>query len=55
MRGAVVSEWISTTVRSVVRRVGASRAQVPYWLGQTFVAARRVVVLFCSLLPELAF
>jgi SAM-dependent methyltransferase len=54
MRGAVVSEWISTTARSVVQRVGASRAQVPYWLGQTFVAARRTLFVVSAFFPEVA-
>lgn len=54
MRGAVVSERISRTARSVVAGIGASRAQVPYWLGQTFVAARRTLVLCAPFLPEVA-
>jgi SAM-dependent methyltransferase len=55
MRGAVVSEWISRAARAVVGGVGASRTQVPYWLGQTFVAARRSMILVLPLFPELAF
>jgi SAM-dependent methyltransferase len=55
MRGAVVSEWISKAGRAIVRTVGGSHAQVPYWLGQTFVAARRSLILLAPFVPELAF
>lgn len=44
-RGAVLSERLTTLARKVVTPLGVARAQVPYWLGQTFVAARRVGVL----------
>jgi SAM-dependent methyltransferase len=40
-RGSVLSERFSAAARSIVRPLGLSRAQVPYWLGQTFVLARR--------------
>lgn len=40
-RGSVLSTALSTTARAIVRPFGLSRAQVPYWLGQTFVLARR--------------
>lgn len=53
-RGAVVSEWISRAGRTVVGKIGASRTQVPYWLGQTFVAARRSMVLVAPFFPEVA-
>ena len=55
LRGAVVSEWLSRASRAIVGAVGAKRAQVPYWLGQTFVAARRHMILAAPLIPELAF
>jgi hypothetical protein len=40
-RGEVVSAFLSRTSRSVARRVGLSRREMPYWIGQTFVAARK--------------
>jgi 2-polyprenyl-3-methyl-5-hydroxy-6-metoxy-1,4-benzoquinol methylase len=40
-RGAVLSRPLSSAARGVVRAAGLSRAQVPYWLGQTFVLARK--------------
>ncbi len=40
-RGSVLSKGLSSAARAVVRPLGLSRAQVPYWLGQTFVLAKR--------------
>jgi SAM-dependent methyltransferase len=40
MRGSAVSAALSRVLRPVARATGLSRRQVPYWLGQTFVAAR---------------
>jgi SAM-dependent methyltransferase len=40
-RGATLSEALSKVSRATVRPLGLGRAQMPYWLGQTFVAARR--------------
>jgi SAM-dependent methyltransferase len=40
-RGSVLSKPLSSAARAVVRPLGLSRAQVPYWLGQTFVLAKR--------------
>ena len=40
-RGAAVSQALSKASRAVVGAVGLGKAQMPYWLGQTFVAARR--------------
>lgn len=40
-RGSLLSRTLSATGRRVVRALGLSRAQVPYWLGQTFVLAKR--------------
>ena len=40
-RGSVLSKALSNASRAVVKPLGLGRAQVPYWLGQTFVAARR--------------
>jgi SAM-dependent methyltransferase len=40
-RGAVVSGVLSKTSRAMARLGGLSRRQMPYWIGQTFVAARR--------------
>ncbi len=41
-RGAAVSGSLSTVGRRAAKMAGVSRWHVPYWLGQTFVAARRV-------------
>jgi hypothetical protein len=41
-RGSVLSESLSKISRRAVGAVGAGRLQMPYWLGQTFVLARRV-------------
>jgi len=40
-RGSVLSAGLSRTARALIRALGIGRAQVPYWLGQTFVASRR--------------
>jgi SAM-dependent methyltransferase len=40
-RGDVVSLTLSRWSRRAVKALGLSRKQAPYWLGQTFVAARR--------------
>ena len=40
-RGSVLSQGLSRLARSVSRPLGLARVQVPYWLGQTFVVARR--------------
>ena len=41
-RGAVVSGALSRSSRAVAKGLGLSGRQVPYWIGQTFVAARRL-------------
>jgi hypothetical protein len=41
LRAAILSKGLSSMSRGVVQRLGLSRSQVPYWLGQTFVLARR--------------
>ncbi len=41
-RGAVVSGALSRSSRAVAKGLGLSARQVPYWIGQTFVAARKV-------------
>jgi SAM-dependent methyltransferase len=41
-RGAVLSPRLSSAARATTRSLRLSRTQVPYWLGQTFVLARRV-------------
>jgi hypothetical protein len=40
-RGALLSPLLSKATRAVVRLLGAKKLRVPYWLGQTFVLARR--------------
>ncbi len=40
-RGSVLSHALSKVSRRVAGLAGAGKAQVPYWLGQTFVIARR--------------
>lgn len=49
-RGAMLSRTLSRTARAVVKPLGIGRSQVPYWLGQTFVLARRT----SALLPFVA-
>ena len=41
-RASVLSTALSSAARAAIRPLGLSRVQVPYWLGQTFVLARRV-------------
>jgi SAM-dependent methyltransferase len=40
-RGSVLSAALSKGARAAIRPLGIGRAQVPYWLGQTFVGAVR--------------
>jgi len=40
-RGELLSQLLSRAGRAVVKPLGLGHAQVPYWLGQTFVLARR--------------
>jgi SAM-dependent methyltransferase len=40
-RGAVISGALSKVSRAAANTVGLSAREVPYWIGQTFVAARR--------------
>jgi hypothetical protein len=42
LRGSLLSQALSRLGRAVVKPLGLARAQVPYWLGQTFVLARRL-------------
>jgi 2-polyprenyl-3-methyl-5-hydroxy-6-metoxy-1,4-benzoquinol methylase len=41
-RGAVLSETLSAAARRAIGFLGLGRVQMPYWLGQTFVLARRL-------------
>jgi 2-polyprenyl-3-methyl-5-hydroxy-6-metoxy-1,4-benzoquinol methylase len=41
-RGAAVSARLSRWSRRLARLLGLSNRQTPYWIGQTFVAARRL-------------
>jgi spermidine synthase len=52
-RASVVSAAFSKAARAVVKPLALTRAQVPYWLGQTFVAARRTATLLAPFIPEL--
>jgi SAM-dependent methyltransferase len=48
-RTVVLSQTAARVARRVVASLGVGRKQVPYWLGQTFVAARRLPsLLACS-------
>lgn len=40
-RRDVLSRGLSSALGGLARAIGLSRRQVPYWIGQTFVAARR--------------
>lgn len=40
-RASSLSSTLSRVARAIVRRLRLSRVEVPYWLGQTFVIARR--------------
>jgi SAM-dependent methyltransferase len=40
-RGSVLSQTLSKAARRIAGMAGAGTSQVPYWLGQTFVLARR--------------
>jgi hypothetical protein len=44
-RGSVLSRAASDAARTAVKGFGLSRLKVPYWLGQTFVIARKLAVL----------
>jgi hypothetical protein len=47
-RGAVLSQPASSLARRIVAPLGLGRRQVSYWLGQTFVAARRLQTLLLA-------
>jgi 2-polyprenyl-3-methyl-5-hydroxy-6-metoxy-1,4-benzoquinol methylase len=49
LRGAAVSQSFSNASRRAARLAGLSRLHVPYWLGQTFVAARRLAIQVAAL------
>lgn len=48
-RGAILSRRLSGAARTVVRGLRLGRAQVPYWLGQTFVLSRKITPVLCLL------
>jgi len=57
-RGSVLSRAASAAARTAVKGFGLSRLKVPYWLGQTFVIARKLAVLvstnsMCELVLEM--
>jgi hypothetical protein len=47
-RAAVLSQTAADVARRIVAALGLARRQVPYWLGQTFVAARRLHALLLA-------
>lgn len=47
-RGSVISRAVSSAAQATVRHLRLSRLQVPYWLGQTFVIARKVSLLLSA-------
>jgi 2-polyprenyl-3-methyl-5-hydroxy-6-metoxy-1,4-benzoquinol methylase len=53
-RASVVSSRLSAVARRIARGARIGRTHVPYWLGQTFVAARRALVLVGAFLPNLS-
>jgi SAM-dependent methyltransferase len=48
-RGAALSRLLSRAARATASLFRLGRAQVPYWLGQTFVLGRKSAMLFCAL------
>ncbi|MEO6213652.1 MAG: class I SAM-dependent methyltransferase [Vicinamibacterales bacterium] len=50
-RAAAVSRAVSAGGRALIRPLGLARTQVPYWLGQTFVLARRAPAILLSVAP----
>ena len=46
VRGSLVSPRLTGAARAVARRLGIDRAQVAYWLGQTFVLSRKCLSAF---------
>ena len=53
-RGAAVSAGLSEASRKAARRLGLSHRQAPYWIGQTFVAARKLLNLSALLVADAA-
>jgi SAM-dependent methyltransferase len=58
-RASVLSRAVSAAARTAVKGCGLSSLEVPYWLGQTFVIARKLVLLFssssvCQMMLEMA-
>ena len=45
-RGAAISGVLSRSSRAVARLLGLCTLEVPYWIGQTFMAARRRIELW---------
>jgi len=52
-RGAVVSATLSKLLRAIVGPTSLARSQLPYWLGQTFIAARRTLTCLTPMIAEL--
>jgi SAM-dependent methyltransferase len=53
-RGSVLNHTLANVTRKLVRPLGLARIRVPYWLGQTFVAARRLGALLLPMNAPIA-
>ena len=54
LRSSIVSGGLAHAARRVTSLFGLGRKQVPYWLGQTFVAARRLPGLLLTMAASIA-
>jgi 2-polyprenyl-3-methyl-5-hydroxy-6-metoxy-1,4-benzoquinol methylase len=52
-RGSIVSPGMSRAMRALLRPASLARSHIPYWLGQTFIAARRSIPLLAPLIPDI--
>jgi SAM-dependent methyltransferase len=52
-RGAAISRGLTSLARAVASPLGLAKRQIPYWLGQTFVIARRSSVMLMAISPQL--
>jgi SAM-dependent methyltransferase len=54
-RGSVVSPGMSRALRAILRPLSLARTQIPYWIGQTFIVAKRALPLLAPFAPDLGF